>query len=48
MAMIDVHGATGTLADKHELAVDLATAVMTIEQIPDIAMSRKKRRGAGA
>jgi len=29
------------LADKHELAVDLATAVMTVEQVPDIAMLRK-------
>src|SRR6267143_1899046 len=30
-------------SDKHQLAVDLATAVMTIEQVPDIAMFRTNR-----
>ncbi|GAA1647881.1 hypothetical protein GCM10009744_43980 [Kribbella alba] len=39
--MIDVYAATGTFADHHQLAVDLATAVMTIEQVPDIGMFRK-------
>jgi phenylpyruvate tautomerase PptA (4-oxalocrotonate tautomerase family) len=39
--MIDVYAAAGTFADKHQLAVDLATAVMTIEQVPDIAMFRQ-------
>jgi phenylpyruvate tautomerase PptA (4-oxalocrotonate tautomerase family) len=39
--MIDVYAAAGTFADQHQLAVDLATAVMTIEQVPDIAMFRK-------
>jgi phenylpyruvate tautomerase PptA (4-oxalocrotonate tautomerase family) len=34
--MIDVYAAAGTFADQHQLAVDLATAVMTIEQVPDI------------
>ena len=28
-------------SDKHRLATDLATAVMTIEQVPDIPMFRK-------
>jgi len=40
MPMIDIYAAAGTFADKHQLAVDLATAVMTIEQVPDIAMFR--------
>jgi phenylpyruvate tautomerase PptA (4-oxalocrotonate tautomerase family) len=39
--MIDVYAAVGTFADKHQLAVDLATAVMTIEQVPDIPMFRQ-------
>jgi phenylpyruvate tautomerase PptA (4-oxalocrotonate tautomerase family) len=39
--MIDAYAAPGTFADKHQLAVDLATAVMTIEQVPDIPMFRK-------
>src|ERR1700730_15125773 len=41
MPMIDAYAAAGTFADKHQLAVDLATAVMTIEQVPDIPMLRK-------
>jgi phenylpyruvate tautomerase PptA (4-oxalocrotonate tautomerase family) len=41
MPMIDVYAATGTFADKHRLAIDLATAVMTIEQVPNIPMFRK-------
>jgi phenylpyruvate tautomerase PptA (4-oxalocrotonate tautomerase family) len=40
MPMIDTYAAAGTFADKHQLAVDLATAVMTIEQVPDIPMFR--------
>jgi phenylpyruvate tautomerase PptA (4-oxalocrotonate tautomerase family) len=39
--MIDVYAASGTFPDKHRLARDLATAVMTIEQVPDIPMFRK-------
>jgi phenylpyruvate tautomerase PptA (4-oxalocrotonate tautomerase family) len=39
--MIDVYAAAGTFTDKHRLAVDLATAVMTIEQVPDIPMFRR-------
>lgn len=41
MPMIDVYAADGTFADKHQLAVDLATAVMNIEQVPNIPMFRK-------
>jgi len=39
--MIDVYATAGTFPDKHRLAVDLATAVMTIEQVPDIPMFRQ-------
>ena len=41
MPMIDAYAAAGTFADKHQLAVDLATAIMTIEKVPDIPMFRK-------
>ena len=41
MPMIDVYAASGTFTDNHRLARDLATAVMTIEQVPDIPMFRK-------
>jgi phenylpyruvate tautomerase PptA (4-oxalocrotonate tautomerase family) len=39
--MIDVYAAAGTFADKHTLARDLAAAVMSIEQVPDIPMFRQ-------
>ena len=41
MPMIDVYAASGTFADSRRLARDLATAVMTVEQVPDIPMFRK-------
>jgi phenylpyruvate tautomerase PptA (4-oxalocrotonate tautomerase family) len=41
MPMIDVFAEAGTFADPHRLATDLATAVMIIEQVPNIAMFRK-------
>jgi phenylpyruvate tautomerase PptA (4-oxalocrotonate tautomerase family) len=41
MPMIDVYATTGTFADKHQLAIDLATTVMTIEQVPNIPMFRQ-------
>jgi phenylpyruvate tautomerase PptA (4-oxalocrotonate tautomerase family) len=41
MPMIDVYATVGTFADKHELAVDLANAVMDIEGVPDIPMFRQ-------
>src|SRR5271170_2732500 len=41
MPMIDAYAVTGTFADKHQLAVDLATAVMTVEQVPNIPMFRQ-------
>src|ERR1700691_1247378 len=41
MPMIDVYATAGTFIDKHQLAVDLATAVMTVEQVPNIPMFRQ-------
>jgi phenylpyruvate tautomerase PptA (4-oxalocrotonate tautomerase family) len=41
MPMIDVYATTGTFADTRQLATDLATAVMTIEKVPDIPMFRQ-------
>jgi phenylpyruvate tautomerase PptA (4-oxalocrotonate tautomerase family) len=41
MPMTDVYAVAGTFADKDQLAADLATAVMTVEQVPDIPMFRK-------
>ena len=40
MPMIDVYAAAGTFPDTHTLARDLATAVMTVERVPDIPMFR--------
>jgi len=45
MPMIDVYATAGTFTDKHQLAIDLATAVMTIEQVPDIPMFRQNTAG---
>ena len=41
MPMIDVYATAGTFEDEHQLAIDLATAVMTIEEVPDIPMFRQ-------
>ena len=41
MPMIDVYATAGTFGDPHALAKDLAGALMTIEQVPDIPMFRK-------
>ena len=41
MPMIDVYAAADTFPDPHTLARDLATAVMTVEQVPDIPMFRE-------
>ncbi len=41
MPMIDVYATAGTFADKHQLAIDLAAAVMNVEQVPNIPMFRK-------
>ena len=39
--MIDVYASEATFANPHELARDLAAAVMRWEQVPDIALSRR-------
>jgi phenylpyruvate tautomerase PptA (4-oxalocrotonate tautomerase family) len=39
--MIDVYAAAGTFRDPHGLAQQLATTLMTIEQVPNIPMFRK-------
>lgn len=41
MPMIDVYATTGTFGDKHQLAMDLAAAVMRHEQVPNLALFRK-------
>ncbi|HEY2299677.1 MAG TPA: hypothetical protein VGH43_18225 [Jatrophihabitans sp.] len=41
MPMIDVYAREGTFADRHQLAVDLASAVMSVERVPDIPLFRK-------
>ena len=41
MPMIDVYAAVGTFSDPHRLAVDLASTLMEIEQVPDIPMFRQ-------
>ena len=41
MPMIDAYATAGTFPDPHQLAKDLAAAVMEIEQVPDIPMFRR-------
>ena len=41
MPMIDVYAVAGTFDDPHALAQNLAAALMTVEQVPDIPMFRK-------
>jgi phenylpyruvate tautomerase PptA (4-oxalocrotonate tautomerase family) len=38
MPMIDVYAPAGTFRDRHDLARDLAAAVVRWEQVPDIAL----------
>jgi phenylpyruvate tautomerase PptA (4-oxalocrotonate tautomerase family) len=39
--MIDVYATVGTFPQQHQLAADLARALMTIEGVPDIPMFRQ-------
>jgi phenylpyruvate tautomerase PptA (4-oxalocrotonate tautomerase family) len=41
MPMIDVYSTQGTFADKHELARDLAAAVMRWEKVPELTLFKK-------
>ncbi len=45
MPMIDVYATAGTFADKHRLAIDLATTLMGIEVVPNIPMFRQNTAG---
>jgi phenylpyruvate tautomerase PptA (4-oxalocrotonate tautomerase family) len=45
MPMIDVYATAGTFANKHQLATDLAAALMAIEGVPDIPMFRQNTAG---
>jgi phenylpyruvate tautomerase PptA (4-oxalocrotonate tautomerase family) len=45
MPMIDVTATEGTFADPHGLAQAVASAVMSIEQVPDIPMFRQNTAG---
>jgi phenylpyruvate tautomerase PptA (4-oxalocrotonate tautomerase family) len=39
--MIDVYAVADTFSDRHRLAIDLATTVMSVEKVPDIPMFRQ-------
>ena len=41
MPMIDVYAVADTFSDRRRLAIDLAAAVMSVEQVPDIPMFRQ-------
>jgi hypothetical protein len=41
MPMIDVYATVGTFSDKHNLAQDLANAVMRWENVPPINLFKK-------
>ncbi|NYE94563.1 phenylpyruvate tautomerase PptA (4-oxalocrotonate tautomerase family) [Psychromicrobium silvestre] len=45
MPMIDVYATAGTFQDKHQLAQDLATLLMGIEEVPNIPMFRQNTAG---
>ena len=48
MPMIDVYAPAGTLLDRAKLVRDLATAVMTIERVPNIPLLHLLRLYVGA
>jgi phenylpyruvate tautomerase PptA (4-oxalocrotonate tautomerase family) len=41
MPMIDIYASAGTFVDIHQLAIDAAATVKSIEKVPDIPMFRK-------
>ena len=41
MPMIDIYAPRSTFANPHQLAVDAAATVMSVEQVPDIALFRQ-------
>jgi len=48
MPMIDVYAPVGTFRDRARLVRDLATAVMTIERVPNIPLFPSEHRGVRA
>ncbi len=48
MPMIDVYAPAGTFRDRAKLVRDLATAVMTIERVPNIPLLHLLRSYLGA
>ena len=48
MPMIDVYAPAGILLDRAKLVRDLATAVMTIERVPNIPLLHLLRSYLGA
>ncbi len=44
MPMIDVYAVAGTFPDEHQLARDLAAAVMAVEQVRHSAVPPEHRR----
>jgi phenylpyruvate tautomerase PptA (4-oxalocrotonate tautomerase family) len=45
MPMIDVYATEGTFADKHQLAQDVANAVMRWEKVPPLSLFRNNTAG---
>jgi phenylpyruvate tautomerase PptA (4-oxalocrotonate tautomerase family) len=45
MPMIDIYAPAGTFADPHDVAMQAATIVKTIEAVPDIPMFRQNTAG---
>ena len=41
MPMIDIYATAGTFTEPHQLAIDAATVVKNVKQVPDIPMFRK-------
>jgi len=41
MPMIDIYATTGTFQDVHQLAMDAAAVVKSVEGVPDVAFFRK-------
>jgi hypothetical protein len=41
MPMIDIYASTGTIQNLHQLAMDAAAVVKSVEGVPDIALFRK-------
>src|SRR5271154_3383587 len=47
MPMIDIYASTGTFQNLHQLAMDAAAVVKSVEGVPDIALFRKNTAAFG-